>query len=68
MTLSPRPTASKQNVQNIVMAIDEFSVDNTEYMFAYLLGKKKLPNDSKNKLSLVKFTCPLLSGTDLNKW
>ena len=29
MTLSPGATASKQKMQNIVMAIVEFSVDNT---------------------------------------
>ena len=30
MTLSPGAAASKQKMQNIVMAIVEFSVDNTE--------------------------------------
>ena len=43
MIFSPRVTASKQKMQKIVMAIVEFSVDNT------VCGpprKKKRPNDS----------------------
>ena len=63
MTLSPRPTASKQNVQNIVMAIDEFSVDNTEYMFAYLPGKKNFP--MIQKINSVWWNSHVLSWVEL---
>ena len=55
---SPFATASKQTMQNIIMATVEFYLNNTKWKFADLSRNQLSINLRQSKINLVKFSYP----------